>query len=273
MGVTRMHRGRILVLCLAMAVGLSLTGPLRAFQLTVSPPTVELAVQPGKTVEGALIVSGRFDRSTRIRATVGRWDLQRDGKLTFIDGPGGEARSLAGWLMVAPAEFTLAGQRSQLVRYRLKVPEDITGGYWGALFFQNICESPGSTQGTAALSIVGRVAVLFQAQTQRGAVRDGTLSEVTGAWSAEGLSLRAAFVNRGNLMVRAKGRFDLLVAKTGKVAAKIPIAEALVLPGGARDLTAEWTGHLEPGPYLLRAMVDYGGPNVVAGQRVIKIGQ
>ncbi len=266
------HRGRLIVNCLVVLTWVSITGPLYAFQLMVSPPTVELAVQPGKIIDGSLVVSGQFDRPTRIRATAGCWHLSRDGNVAFIDGQTVEPRSLAGWLMVAPAEFTLSDQRAQLVRYRLKVPDDITGGYWGALFFQNVRESPSSTKGTAALNIVGRVAVLFQVQTQSGAIRDGVLVNLIGSWSKEGLMLWTTFENRGNLIVKARGRFELIVPKTGKTAARIPIAEALVLPGGVRDLTAKYTGTLAPGTYLVRAVVDYGNPRAVAAQRVIKVG-
>ncbi|MCL6614854.1 MAG: hypothetical protein K6U03_09630, partial [Firmicutes bacterium] len=160
-----------------------LVGPLHAFELTVSPSRLDLVIEPNEVQEGAIQVGGRFDRPTRVRLRVGDWEMDQEGQLIF-DQPGRNPRSLAKWLYVAPVEFVLGKDRVQTVRYRLQVPKEITGGYWGALFVETVPETPQLGGGAnVGIGISARLAVLIYAETKRGAARDGRVSEVRARWA------------------------------------------------------------------------------------------
>ncbi len=257
------------ILTIALLSGLS--GPLHAFQLTISPPRIDLAIESGSLTEGTIAVSGKFDQPTRIRVTAGDWALKSNGDILYQAG-GTLARSLTKWITVSPAEFILTSERTQILRYRIQAPTGITGGYWGALFFQNVAgPAPAKGSGNVGVYTIGRLAALIYAETERGAVRDGKVTMVSIQQKGDNYALATTFANLGNLMVRLKGRFEIRNAASNKVLAKVNFDDLPVLPGTARDITAAWQGRLDAGSYVLFALVDFGGKNMVAGQRSFTI--
>lgn len=261
---------RTLVSIAAMILAGGFLCPLRAFKLTVSPSLLELAVEPGGSLEGAIKVEGDADEPMRVRVSVGDLAVDPQGNLSFPE-PGSSRRSLAGWLAVAPAEFTLSSGRTQYVRYRLRVPKEIAGSYWGVIFFQTV--PAGSVdKGQIGVLTSARLTTVLCASTTRGGVRDGRITDTTVQVLDQGrLRFSATFENLGTLLVHLRGRYEIKEAKTGKAVARIPLEEKIVFPGAVRTLTREWQGDLAPGSYLLLAVIDYGGKNVVAGQRAFKI--
>ncbi len=253
-----------------------LLSPLYAFALTVNPPRLELAVEPGRAIDGIINVTGDFGqgRAARIRVYLSDWNLKPDGDVSY-SLPGKLPRSLCRWLSVAPAEFILPRDHSQAVHYRLKPPEDITGSYWGTLMVEYLPDttSPQGGNRGVGVSIGARVAVIIYATAQRGAIRDGRISNVKAEWEESNLAMSATFDNLGNTVVRLKGRFELRDPVNNRVLAKAPFEEIPVLPGGSREIADTWTGALKPGSYLLVALIDYGGKNIVAGQRILKVSQ
>lgn len=264
-----------LIRCLllpALIIALSgLIGPLSANELTVSPPRIELTVEPGRTIEDNIMVTGRFAQPTRIRIRAADYSLRENGDFR-LEAPGAQPRSLAKWLSVSPAEFVLAGNRAQRVNYRLKFPAEIAGGYWGAVLVESLPPAPDLQDAKVGVTVAARVAVILYAKTARGGVLDGRVTDVSAQWRPEGrLDLAATFVNDGNLMARIKGRFEIRSAAENKTLAKIPFEDLPVLPGGTRRLTAQRPGRLDPGNYLVLVMVDFGGRHIVAGQRLVKV--
>ena len=195
MSTSSLRGSLTMILALMLSLSSGLFCPLAAFSVGISPPRVELAVEPGRLLEGKITVLGRFDQPTRIRVSAGFWHYERDGKIFFATEKGGGDRALASWLTIAPAEFVLNGEAPQIVRYRLKVPPEITGSYWGVLHFRTLAEAVGPSQGAVLVS--GGVTTIIIASTKRGAVRDGALTDLAGTWSAEGLALRATFRKPG----------------------------------------------------------------------------
>lgn len=262
---------RPILFCLAgMAIASGLSSPLHAYRLGISPARLRLTVEPGKAIEGAVTINGDFSAPTRIRVTAGDWGLTPTGQL-FYPEPGRVGRSLAGWLTVSPPEFTMGPNKTQIVRYRLQAPKEIGGTYWGALFFSNIAMPAGRSSSGVGLRTAARVALLIDATTVRGGISEGRITGMHSGTAQGRIVLRADFANTGNTLLRVKGRFEVKDLKTNRIAAKIPVAEAPVLPGDTRQLSAECPADLAPGAYLGMAILDYGGRNVVAGQRAFKV--
>lgn len=242
-----------------------------ALELSVSPPRLMLAVEPGNTTETVIRLSGRFARPTRIRASIGDWGLLPSGA-TYFEPAGSNPRSLAGWLSISPDEFILETGKIQTVRVRLEAPAGIAGGYWGVVFFQNLPEAPPAGRGMAAITTVARITTTVYAETATGAARQGKVTGVTARWTPQGeLVMSTLFRNTGNVLVFLKGRFEIRDA-SGKTLAQMPFDTDLrVLPGAEREVTAAWQGKLKSGHYVLLALADYGARNVVAGQCSFKV--
>ncbi len=268
-----MMRKSICCCLLAMLIGLIYAAsflPVQAFQFSISPARIDLLVEPGQTAEGAIQIGGSFQEPVRIRAFVGDWSLRPNGDIIYQNPL--RDRSLAGWISLYPVEFLLADGKPQTVRYRLKVPQDITGGYWGVIFFQTVLPETGQVKGTVGLRTVGRLATAIYAATSRGAVCDGRIKSVTASWADKSLDMGLTFENRGNIRIALKGRFEVR-SSDGKVVLTESFEDQIVLPQSVREIRAERPGDLAPGNYLLVALVDYGGRNAIAGQKVFKAGR
>ena len=259
------------IIMLGMLVG-GLNSPLQAFTLTISPSRLEYQVEPGQMVESTVKVTGVFDQPTRIRVRASDWLLDADGGLS-LRPVGQQSRSLARWITVAPAEFVLGTGKVQAVRCRLQVPADITGCYWGALIFQTI-PNINADQGAVGIIPSAGVSTIVLAETRRGAVYDGRISEVAANWSDGLLAMSVTFANQGTMMVRLKGRFEIR-DKSSAMLAKIPFTQSdiKVLPDSTRRIRGDWKGTLKSGNYVLLAIVDFGGKNVIAGQRSFKVAE
>jgi len=232
---------------------------------------LEFPVEPGRTIEGSIAVSGDDEEPLRVRVNVGDMQMDRRGELSFPE-PGRTERSLAKWLTVTPNEFVLSRGKRQMVRYRLQVPREAVGSYWGIVFFQTV-PTETISKGKVGILTAARLTTMVFASTTSGGTRDGRIVDTTVQILPGGkLKMGLTFENLGNLLVHIKGRYEIRDAKSGKVAAKIPLDERIVLPGTAREFTQEWQGKLPPGSYLLLGIADFGGKNVVAGQRAFKIG-
>ncbi|NLG83178.1 MAG: hypothetical protein GX493_00920 [Firmicutes bacterium] len=266
---------RSLVFFLVILPGILLSGwlnPLNALELTVSPVRIELRLLPEKPVEGTVLISSRSDEEVKVRVSVGDWTLRPDGQVEFLPA-GQQPRSLNRWITVYPLEFTVGRGKGQHVRYRVKPPAEITGTYWGMLFFTTVPPTAGGAEKGVSISTASRIAVPIYATTERGGARDGRVTGVKANWVGEKglLKLGATFANLGNTLVRLKGRFEVKEALRDKLVAKVDFEDLAVLPGGTREILAEWTGKLDPGIYVVVALVDYGGRNLVAGQKTFKV--
>ena len=259
----RLFISSILTLILA-----GLPHPLRANEMVVIPSVLDLAVRPGKKLQGTIVVKGAFDQPTRIRAYAGDWGMNPGGNLVFL-APGIQPRSLARWLSIAPLEFLLGKGRTQIVRYQLQVPAEAVGSYWGVLFFE---AAPfGKVQKDAVgVRTAIRLTSLICASIEQGGVSDGRITDISARYLGGRMTFTAGFANLGNLIARVGGRFELRNQQTGKVTARIPLEPVLVLPGGTRTITANWQGRLPGGEYVPVFYADYGREDMRQGP-IVKV--
>jgi hypothetical protein len=73
------------------------------------------------------------------------------------------------------------------------------------------------------------------------------------------------FHNTGGMHVLAKGRLEFR-RLDNTLAMQAPIAEFPTLPGAVRKLMLDVPKGLAPGDYVVLALIDFGGADLVAGQ-------
>ena len=73
------------------------------------------------------------------------------------------------------------------------------------------------------------------------------------------------FHNTGAMHLVAKGRLEFR-RLDNSVATQVPITEFPTLPGAVRKLLVDVPSDLAPGDYVVLALIDFGGAELVAGQ-------
>jgi hypothetical protein len=73
------------------------------------------------------------------------------------------------------------------------------------------------------------------------------------------------FHNSGGVHLLAKGRLEFR-RLDNTLAMEAPIAEFPTLPGAVRKILVDVPSGLAAGDYVVLALIDFGGPELVAGQ-------
>jgi hypothetical protein len=98
-----------------------------------------------------------------------------------------------------------------------------------------------------------------------GLARDGAVEgmAVEEAGAKKQISIR--FHNTGGMHLLANGRLEFR-RLDNSVAAQVPIPEFPTLPGAIRKVGVDVPRGLVPGDYIVLALIDFGGSELVAGQ-------
>jgi hypothetical protein len=175
---------------------------------------------------------------------------------------------VAAMTRLAPAEFEIEGGQAMAVRVTVTVPPEARGGRYGVIVVSPTpvlqAAGPRATVSVAVPRLAARLLVPIRGT----AVLRGAITGMVAAPrpNRRGADVKVIFRNSGNVHVRAQGEVTILGAD-GALLARLPVAEATVLPGGVREFRVAWDAPpLSPGTYTVRAVLDYGADALVAGE-------
>ncbi len=267
---------RLMTCCMAAIV---LATPAAAdAQLTVDALEIFMNTSTANDVR---LIGVRNDATSAVQATVtiGDWDRDEQGTNRFLPA-GSHARSCSTALQVFPTSLVLEPGESANVRVSL----DATGNpalrnCWSIVFLENR-----ATQETAGRQLTYNVRTGVKIYGEHAQVRrdgfvedmtvvatDGDSAKAPSGESATGVSrnsarerLTIAFRNAGDVQLKVKGNVEVRRADNS-VLQRIPVTEFPVLPEQLRLLGIDLPV-LPAGRYVLLALLDYGGSELVAGQ-------
>jgi P pilus assembly chaperone PapD len=231
----------------------------------LTPPDVELVPAPGGTASGTLVVYNRSTRALHFRVVTQDMFIRPSGVMEVLK-PASTAWSVAAATRLAPAEFDLDPNQQMAVRVVVTAPRDARGGLYGAIVVSPTpmlqSNGPRGTFAVVAPKLAARLLVPIDGTT---ALQGAIVNMLAAAVPGKGVDVKVAFRNSGNVHVRADGVITLL--RNGDVVARAPMEESLVLPGTVREFRLLLpTGRLAPGSYTVRAVMDFGGDVMVAGE-------
>lgn len=242
-------------------------GAAQPVRFGISPAELELVPAPGGTATGTLLVINHAGQPARFQVQV-QDIFQRPSGAMDVLPPGTLEWSVARMTRVTPSEFDLETGQAMPVRVTVTAPPDARGGRYGVLV---VTPTPvlqtGGTRGTVSI-VVPRLAARLLVPVKGTAVLQGAITGMVAAPrpGSRGAEVKVIFRNRGNVHVRASGELTVF-APDGRQLARLPIAEAVVLPGSVREFHLAWDGAvLQPGAYTVRAVMDYGADALVAGE-------
>lgn len=247
---------------------------LEAGGIRISPVEFDIGIQAGASATFNFEVFN--DEAEPLEVSVGLCDWVRDieGVNLFCEEAGEVARSATGWASITPNQFELEPGGTQQVRFTLTTPSGpLEGTYWTAVMVEAVPKQPEDRPGTEIV-VKRRFAVKVYvtiANTGRleGQVRDLERHGLNPLW------VTLEFENRGTLNMReVEGRVEIRDA-TGATLETIPLEPFPVLPGYTRRLIAQSARPrgevLPPGDYLILAILDFGGENLVGAQLILSV--
>ncbi len=248
----------------ALALWQAAAGQAQPLSFGISPPEVELVPAPGGTASGIVVVYNTSGRRVRFRVSVEDIAVRPNGTVDML-APGRTPWSLASVTRVLPVEFALDPDRSLPVRVTVTVPPDARGGRYGAVVVTPtpVLQTTGVT-GTVSV-VVPRLASRLLVRVRGTEVVSADITSMVAAVRPPGAEVRLLFKNTGNVHVRVQG-FVVLLDASGRQAGKVVLPDVVVLPGAVREFRASVSTPLAPGTYTVRAVLDYGGPALLAGE-------
>lgn len=264
-------RAKAFRVCIILLYFFILLTPALALDLGISPPDINLKINPGEQYQGEFYIFGSEKESIQVKIYPMDWSLSSQGNYQFLP-MGTVKRSAASWISFFPPNFNLPPKRGQKVEYTIKVPPNASGSYWTTLMAETNPTS-GGVQGQFQVRMAGRVAYIIRIDINGSPPGIGKIERLKLNWNQELKKVEASLriKNSGISMLRFKGKLELKDSQ-GKTVGQIPFREGYVLPDYTREFElAEHNLHLKPGFYIGLAIADFGERSLKAVQSTLEI--
>lgn len=249
-------------------------------QLLVDPLEVTIIAAGANRVPASFSVSNTSDEV--VQATISRsdWDRVENGDNRFLPA-GSTGTSCGTTLSVSPLSIRVEPHTSRIVRLAVQSGAAVTKECWDIFFVEEVPRRA-SAKGNSLQYIFRtgvKVYVAPPGLTRDGAVENMAVEDVAVLKTASStpvttVSTTAAvtkrqiwvlFHNTGGMHLLSKGRLEFRRIDNS-VAAQVAIPEFPTLPGATRKVQIDVPAGLAPGDYVILALIDFGGAELVAGQ-------
>jgi len=233
-----------------------------ACSLEVSPLTVEIRMEPGRTCTGTISVQNMGDGAEHLRAYCQDWTLKPDGVVVFL-GAGKLPGSASPYTEVVPSEFDLEPGQTRQVRYTLSPPDQVSGEIRTAVIFEagaRAVSAPG-----APSRLVPRIGTILYAQVGPAPAPRARVAQLDLDRSGGSLAIE----NLGAAHLRFTGQIEFRDA-TGALVRRSDLTPFVILPAPfnrhVQRLSAEALAGLPNGHYQVTTILDYGGESLLGAR-------
>ncbi|MEX2110878.1 MAG: fimbria/pilus periplasmic chaperone [Gemmatimonadaceae bacterium] len=272
-------RATALALC---AIGLVAARPLAA-QLLVDPLEVAITASGTSRVTASFSLANTSDAPVQATITREDWDRAENGDNRFM--PAGTTGTSCGKLLTAsPVAVRIEPHTARIVRLAVEGAAALRKECWDIFFVEEVPRRTG-VRGNS-LQYIFRTGVKVyvappglrrDAAVEDMAVEDVPLTPVAASASStpavtpvnapvptkRQISIR--FHNTGEAHLVAKGRLEFR-RLDNSLATQVPIPEFPTLPGSVRKVLIDVPAGMAAGDYVVLALIDFGGAELVAGQ-------
>ncbi len=244
--------------------------------LGLSPMRFELKMTPGVEHSGVLTLSSDSADKVRVRAEPLDFLIDQNQTPQFESRISAESDfSCRDWLSINPVETVVGSLKQVNVRYTIRVPAATASprGYHCAIGFTTL-PTEAQVGGTGIRTAVQVVSALYVTVGSPGI--EGGFKELRLVRSTEGDQPRwvgeVVLQNRCQTHFRPVGELSVLDGD-GKVIESVTITPLPALPNREQRYLVPFARSLEPGPYTLRARVDFGMNVIEEGTAVVRVEQ
>jgi P pilus assembly chaperone PapD len=250
------YRGRVRGTVLALCAAGTLFSQRSAAQLLIDP--LELTIPTGGSIRTVSSISVINTSNQTVEATISRsgWDRKEDGANRFFAG--GE-NSCGQILSFSPLSVRVEPQSSRIVRLTIETNAPVTRECSDIIFIEEIPRH--SATKVNSLEFIFRTGVKVYVDPP-GLTPNGVVEKMVVVDSRQ---IALWFHNTGSVHLVAKGRL-VFRRLDNSSELEIPIEEFPTLPGAVRRVLLEVPVGLPVGDYLVLALIDFGGADLVAGQ-------
>jgi P pilus assembly chaperone PapD len=276
-GEERRGRVRGTVLALCAVIGVVVSQPASA-QLLVDPLEVTMVTAANGRVSASFSLSNTTDKPVQATITRADWDRAENGDNRFL--PAGTSGTACGaMLTVSPLSIRVEPHASRIIRLSLQNAAAVRKECWDIFFVEEVPQRA-SVRGNSLQYIFRTGVKVYVAPpglpkdgaVEAMAVEDVAVTPTASSTPASRTSASATkkqiairFHNTGGVHLLAKGRLEFR-RLDNSLAAEAPIAEFPTLPGATRKVMVDAPSGLAPGDYVVLALIDFGGAELVAGQ-------
>jgi hypothetical protein len=249
-----MMQNRVSKLIIAVIAGI-LSAITSVYAVSVQPSVLKLQLAPGETKNGTFDIYNRADKELFIKVHVKDWIINpRTGEREFSD-PGTNPKSIADWLIIEPEGFLIGPDRHQTVRYTIKIPKNVKGGYWGL-----ICFTSKPLERRGGVVAAGEVVSFVGVEVRNTIKRRIKILDVKGYNDNKGMRLKVEVKNIGNAPIfnpAPIGKY-IIKDKNKKTIAKGKLKGQMILPGEVIEYETIEPVKLDKGEYTGIVFFDYG---------------
>ena len=261
-------------------MGVVISQPASA-QLLVDPLEVTMITAGTSRVSASFSLANNSDKVVQATITRQDWDRQENGDNRFL--PAGKSGTSCGpMLSVSPLSIRIEPRATRIIRLAVQTAAAVSKECWDIFFVEEVPQR--AAVGGNSLQYIFRTGVKVYVAPP-GLKRDGAVEgmdvedvavpkaasstsatktvSATPAATKKQISIR--FHNTGGMHLLAKGRLEFR-RLDNSLAMEVPIAEFPTLPGATRKLMIDVPSGLAPGDYVVLALIDFGGAELVAGQ-------
>jgi len=279
-GVERRGRVRGTVLALCAVIGVVVSQSASA-QLLVDPLEVTIVAAGTNRVPASFSVSNTSNEVVQATITRSDWDRAENGDNRFL-AAGSTGTSCGANLSVSPLSIRVEPHTSRVIRLGIQSGAAVPKECWDIFFVEEIPRRA-SAKGNSLQYIFRtgvKVYVAPPGLSRDGAVENMAIEDVpvprstasttpattvANVPAATKRQISVVFHNTGGTHLLAKGRLEFRRIDNS-LAAQVTIPEFPTLPGATRKVMLDVPAGLAPGDYVVLALIDFGGAELVAGQ-------
>lgn len=218
-----------------------------------------------------------------VQATITRqdWDRVENGDNRFLPA-GTSGTSCGAMLSASPLSIRIEPHTSRIIRLGVQNAAALSKECWDIFFVEEVPQRA-STSGNSLQYIFRTGVKVYVAPPGLGrdgavenmALEDAPVTPVTSSTTPAKSSTSSAattkrqisirFHNTGGMHLLAKGRLEFR-RLDNSLALQVPITEFPTLPGATRKVMVDVPSGLAAGDYVVLALIDFGGAELVAGQ-------
>ncbi len=239
--------------------------PEGSVSITVSPQSLDTAVNPGQSTTNVFRVTNGSDQSITIQPTPKNF-VPRGNEGAIQIEEEDTPYSLAQWLSVDPGgETTIRPNQTADFEVTISVPENADpGGHFGSVVFRTL---PSAQEGTAA-AVSQEVAPVILVRVPGDANEDVSLTSFRAlntpiVTSDRDITLETIVKNDGNVHIKPTGTISIFNT-FGQQVGSTPIDSNNVIPGAERKMNATWENPgFRFGRYTAKLTMVYGKDNKI----------
>jgi P pilus assembly chaperone PapD len=261
-GTGEERKGRVRRTALALCAFSLLVAPSVGAQLLVDPLEVMITTSGAGRVTASFSLSNTSDQPVQATITRQDWDRAENGDNRFLP-PGSTGTSCGALLTASPTAIRVEPRSSRIVRLAVQGAAALSKECWDIFFVEEVPQR--SVARGNSLQYIFRTGVKVYV-TPAGLKRDAAVEDM----AVEDVSptkrqVAIRFRNSGGTHLISKGHLEFR-RLDNTVAEKVAIPEFPTLPGAVRKLSIDLPPGLTPGDYVVLALIDFGGAEIVAGQ-------